>query len=54
MKINIKPIDYSVAKEDLPKNTKRYDGFEFINSLKGGAIPQNSFLAVEKKDFVNQ
>ena len=48
VKINIKPIDYSVALEDLPKNTKRYDGFEFVNSLKGGVIPQEFVPAVEK------
>ena len=48
MKIHIKPIDYSVATEDLPKNTKRYDGFEFINSIKGGAIPQEFISPTEK------
>ncbi len=48
VKINIKPIDYSVAKEDLPKNTKRYDNFEFVNSIKGGVIPQEFVPAVEK------
>jgi elongation factor G len=48
VRINIKPIDYSVATEDLPKNTKRYDGFEFVNSIKGGVIPQEYVPAVEK------
>jgi elongation factor G len=48
VKINIRPIDYSIATEDLPKNTKRYDAFEFVNSLKGGAIPQEFVPAVEK------
>ena len=48
VKINIKPIDYSIKTEDLPKSTKRYDGFEFINSIKGGAIPQEYIPAVEK------
>ena len=48
VRINIRPIDYSVATEDLPKNTKRYDGFEFINSIKGGVIPQEFIPAVEK------
>ncbi|MDQ5962300.1 MAG: elongation factor [Patescibacteria group bacterium] len=48
VKINIKPMDYSVKAEDLPKNVKRSDGFEFINSIKGGAIPQEYIPAVEK------
>lgn len=47
-KINVKPIDYSIADEDLPKNVKRYDHFEFVNSIKGGAIPQEFIPAVEK------
>ncbi len=48
VKINIRPIDYSVLVEDLPKNTKRTGSFEFVNSLKGGAIPQEFVPAVEK------
>lgn len=48
VKIKIKPIDYSVATEDLPKNVKREGGFEFINSIKGGVIPQEYIPAVEK------
>jgi elongation factor G len=48
VKINIKPIDYSIKKEDLPKAVKRYDDFEFINSIKGGVIPQEYVPAVEK------
>ncbi len=48
VRIRVKPIDYSVATEDLPKNTKRYDHFEFINSIKGGAVPQEYIPAVEK------
>ncbi len=48
VRLKIRPIDYSVAKEDLPKNTKRYDNFEFINSIKGGVIPQEFVPAVEK------
>ncbi len=34
--------------EDLPKNTKRSAGFEFINSIKGGVIPQEYIPACEK------
>jgi elongation factor G len=48
VKINIKPIDYTITDEDLPKNTKRYDGFEFVNATKGGSIPQEFIPAVEK------
>jgi len=48
VKINIKPLDYSVAEEDLPKNTKRGEGLEFTNSIKGGVIPQEFIPAVEK------
>ncbi|MDQ5957593.1 MAG: elongation factor, partial [Patescibacteria group bacterium] len=48
VRINVKPIDYTVKEEDLPKNTKRYDHFEFVNSIKGGAIPQEYIPAVEK------
>ncbi len=48
VKLKIKPIDYSILEEDLPKNVKRSDNFEFINSIKGGAIPQEYIPAVEK------
>ncbi len=48
VKIRVKPLDYSVAVEDLPKNTKRSDGLEFINNIKGGVIPQEFIPAVEK------
>jgi elongation factor G len=48
VRIRIKPIDYNVPDEDLPKNTKRYDHFEFVNSIKGGAVPQEFIPAVEK------
>lgn len=48
VKIKIKPIDYSIPDEDLPKNTKRYDHFEFINNIKGGVVPQEYIPAVEK------
>ncbi|MDD3940290.1 MAG: elongation factor G, partial [Candidatus Pacebacteria bacterium] len=48
VKLKIKPIDYSIKTEDLPKNIKRIENFEFINSIKGGAIPQEYIPAVEK------
>ncbi|HXK34891.1 MAG TPA: elongation factor G [Candidatus Paceibacterota bacterium] len=46
--IKVKPIDKSVKAEDLPRNTKRSGGFEFVNAIKGGAIPQEFISACEK------
>lgn len=47
--INMKPIERGVLKEDLPKNVKRDgDNFEFINNIKGGAVPNEFIPAVEK------
>jgi elongation factor G len=47
--IRMKPIVRGIAKEDLPKNVKRDgDNFEFINNIKGGAIPVEFIPAVEK------
>ncbi len=48
VKIRIKPMDLTVDPADLPKNTKRSEGFEFINNIKGGAIPQEFIAPVEK------
>ena len=48
VRIKLSPIDYSVAEEDLPKNTTREDGLEFVNSIKGGVIPQEYIPACEK------
>ncbi|MEN9921467.1 MAG: fusA-3, elongation factor elongation factor [Candidatus Parcubacteria bacterium] len=48
VKINIKPMDRNVDPESLPKNTKRSDGLEFVNAIKGGAIPGEFIPAVEK------
>lgn len=49
VKLRIKPIEKGVKKEDLPKNVKRDgDHFEFINSIKGGVIPQEFIPPVEK------
>jgi elongation factor G len=48
VKIKVKPMDQSIAVEDLPRNTKREKGFEFINTIKGGAIPQEYIPACEK------
>jgi elongation factor G len=48
VKIKIKPMDLTVDLSDLPKNTKRSEGFEFINNIKGGAIPQEYIAPCEK------
>ena len=48
VKIKIKPIDKNVDPTDLPKNVKRSEGFEFINNIKGGVIPNEFIPAVEK------
>ncbi len=48
VKIRLSKIDYSVAQEDLPKNVTREDGLEFVNSIKGGVIPQEFIPACEK------
>ncbi|HEU0085605.1 MAG TPA: elongation factor G [Candidatus Paceibacterota bacterium] len=50
VKIKIKPMQALTKEEvsDLPKNTKRSEGFEFINNIKGGVIPQEYIPACEK------
>lgn len=46
--LNIKPLEPIAEGEKVPKNVKRYDDFEFIDSIKGGVIPQEFIPAVEK------
>ena len=48
VKITIKPMEKLAEGEKVPKNVSRYDDFEFINSIKGGVIPQEFIPAVEK------
>ena len=48
VKITIKPLEPWPEGEKIPKHIKRYDDFEFINSIKGGAIPGEFIPAVEK------
>ncbi len=51
VRIRVKPMDMTMSKEDiedLPKNVKRQDHFEFINNIKGGAIPQEFIPPCEK------
>ena len=48
VKIKIKPLEPIVEGAKVSKNVSRYDHFEFINSIKGGVIPQEFIPAVEK------
>jgi elongation factor G len=46
--ITLKPLEPLTEGQKIPKNIKRYDDFEFIDSIKGGVIPQEFIPAVEK------
>ena len=46
VKIRLAPL--APAPEKLPKNVKRSEHFEFVNSIKGGVIPGEYIPAVEK------
>ncbi len=48
VKIRIKPLEMLAEGEEPAKNVIREDHFEFINSIKGGAIPQEYIPAVMK------
>ncbi len=48
VKIKIKPLPKYDPEEKVPKNAHREPGFEFINAIKGGVIPQEFIPAVEK------
>ncbi len=48
VKITIRPMVPLVEGEKMAKNVKRYAEFEFIDSTKGGVIPQEFIPAVEK------
>ncbi|MEK7627843.1 MAG: elongation factor G [Patescibacteria group bacterium] len=48
VKIRVKPLEPLVEGKKIPANTTREDHFEFINTVKGGAIPQEYIPAVEK------
>ncbi|MFA6095271.1 MAG: elongation factor G [Candidatus Paceibacterota bacterium] len=48
VKIILKPMEKLEEGAKIPKNVSRYDDFEFINSIKGGVIPNEFIPAVEK------
>jgi elongation factor G len=48
VRIKIKPLPQYDPEEKVPKNAHREEGFEFIDNIKGGVIPQEFIPAVEK------
>jgi elongation factor G len=46
--LTLSPMKPLVEGQKIPKNVSRYDDFEFINSIKGGVIPNEFIPAVEK------
>ncbi len=48
VRLRLKPLDKTLKPEDAPKNVTREANFEFINSIKGGVIPQEFISPVEK------
>ena len=48
VRVKVKPMVMDIGDEKIPKNVTREEDFEFINNIKGGAIPQEYIPAVEK------
>lgn len=48
VRLTLKPMEKWPEGEKIPKSVHRYDDFEFINSIKGGVIPNEFIPAVEK------
>lgn len=48
VKIKIMPLPHYDPEDKVPKNVHREPGYEFIDSIKGGVIPQEFIPAVEK------
>jgi elongation factor G len=48
VRIRIKPLEELDPEKKLPKNVKREAHFEFINSIKGGVVPQEFITPIEK------
>lgn len=46
--LKLKPLEPLEEGAKIPKNVSREEGFEFIDSIKGGVIPQEFIPAVEK------
>jgi elongation factor G len=48
VKIRLKPFPIPDPDEEIKKNVHREEGFEFVDSIKGGVIPQEYIPAVRK------
>lgn len=48
VRLTLKPMEAWPEGEKIPKNVHRFDDFEFVNSIKGGVIPNEFIPAVEK------
>lgn len=48
VRLTLKPMEKLEEGAKIPKNVKRYETFEFVDSIKGGVIPQEFIPAVEK------
>jgi elongation factor G len=48
VKLNVKPLQEEVETKKKQKNVHREEGFEFIDSIKGGVIPAEFIPAVQK------
>ena len=48
VKIRIKPLEPIVEGQKIKNNVEREDHFEFINSIKGGVIPQEFISPIKK------
>tara|TARA_B100000745_G_C20153587_1_gene395377 strand:- start:3597 stop:5750 length:2154 start_codon:yes stop_codon:yes gene_type:complete len=48
VKLKLAPLEDLEEDAKVAKNVKREEGFEFINNIKGGVIPQEYIPAVEK------
>ncbi len=48
VKIRLSPMQPLAEGEEVKKNVKRYEDFEFVNNIKGGVIPNEFIPAVEK------
>jgi len=48
VRLNLKPLEPWPEGEKIPKTVHRFDDFEFVNSIKGGVIPNEFIPAVEK------
>ena len=48
VKLRVKPLQRLEEGATVPKNVKREEGFEFIDSIKGGVVPNEYIPAVQK------